>query len=205
MGLVQVGRRIMDEESARRELEMQCTRIVSFAQEGRYNEARGTLRRISRVLEAFGLHPCGASAIELARHVKEQRNDVVQAPALAAGVWRWIWMSRDADIPPVAGLLERPPQLWETSDDGTDDWPGRHTKRCPNCGYAFGTLGELLAVIPDRRRIVGLPNPMSKMQCPVCAHIFPVKDGRRNAGRDDLLDFSPAGSDDPVSEGSEGQ
>ena len=205
MGLVQVGRRIVDEKSARRELEMQCTRIVSLAQDGRYREVRGTLRRINRVLDAFGLHPCGASAIELARHVQEQRHDIVQAPALAARVWRWIWMSRDAEIPLVTGLLKRPPQPWETSAGDADEWPYRHTKRCPNCGFAYNMLGEFAAVIPDKRRIIGGPNPMSRMQCPVCAHIFRVKDGRRNAILAELLDLSPADRDDPVSEGNEGE
>ncbi len=182
MGLLQIGRRIMDEDHARRELEMQCDRVVRFAREGKHKEVRGTLRRISRVLEAFGLHPCGASAIELARAVQEQRNDIVQAPSLAARVWRWVWLSREADVPEVTGLLKPPPRPWETSDSEDGGWPRRHDRRCPNCGFAYNMAWEFAAVIPDKRRIIGGPNPMSRKECPVCAHVFRVRDGRWDGG-----------------------
>ena len=193
MGLVQVGRQIRDENSARRELELQCDRIVSFSRKGRYKEVRGTFRRIGRVLEAFGLHPCGASALELSRQLREQRNDPVLAPALAARVWRWIWLSREAEVPEVTGLLKRPPMPWETSDGGATTRSHPWGKRCPNCGLALSPLGGFAAVLPDKRRIIGGPNPMSRMLCPICGHTFRVKDARMDTVSGDDLALEVTG------------
>jgi len=175
MGLVQVGRRIMDEEGARRELDMQCRRIANLIARGQVKEVRGTFRRIGRVLDAFGSHPCGPSAIELARHVRERRHAIAEGPALATKVLTWLDLSRDSASPTVSGLLKPPPEPWELAEDPADAGPVAPARPCPRC-ESFFLLARLLEnAPPDGRAIAGGLRSESSVSCPVCGRVLGVE------------------------------
>ena len=172
-GQVQVGNRTLGEKRARREIRALCTRIETLATEGRNNEVRGTMRRISHMLAAFVLHPCGSSAVELARLIYEQRSEVAEAPVLMDRVMDWLDVCASTPVPlDLESLLPVKPRKRRRRNLRTEGMLDA-TLICPWCGFRAPPGSEHLLCDIGQDTLIGLHmGPKVCVVCPICGEGF---------------------------------
>ena len=183
-GQVQVGNRTMGEDRARREIAALCTRVQTLATEGRNNEVRGTKRRISRVLGAFVLHPCGLSAVELARLIYERRNEVAEVSGLMDKVLDWLEVSANTPVPLDENVESLPPVASRKMRGRNLRTEGMldATLVCPRCGFRAPPGSEQPLRNIGQDTLIGLDvGPKVCVSCPVCGAGFRWLDPDLNA------------------------